>query len=274
MRSPGTGLVAAAAVCAAGLALTQCKTSDRVPPKGATITLNATPTTVPLSTSNVCTALLQQATCGEARVLATVNNELGSPLPDQDVRFSSTAGRLFTGDDTSPVEASGIPIRTDSFGNADVNLITSTTATVTARSGQASGTLTINTVQGNLSLITLNLDTDPNTCSTTSDTTTDVTSCTQHICLVAHAQDTNNDPVSGLVILFKIVSTSGTNTFTAVFNPAQPTTNGAGDARTVLTPGSNCGMDCAGLKCNTADVIATTQGGFQSSALQFRITIQ
>jgi hypothetical protein len=275
MRRFGTGLVAAAAACAASVALLQCKTSDRVPPKGATITLAATPTTIPLATSNVCTTILQQATCGEAQVLATVNSELGSPLPDQDVRFSSTAGRLFTGSDTSPVDASNVPIRTDSFGNAEVNLITSTTATVTAHSGQATpGTLTINTVQGNLSLITLNLDTTT-TCPTPTAT---VITCSQPTCLVAHAVDTSNNPVTGLVILFKIVSPTGTNTFTGDFSPAQPTTDGNGDAKTVLTPGSTCATpmspnQCNQNKCTGADVIASTQGGLQSAPLHLTISI-
>jgi len=108
-----------------------CESSDKVPPKGATITVAANPATIPLASGPECVGLLNVPDCGTANVVATVASELGIPLPGQDVRFSSTAGRLFLGDATNPIDAANIPIRTDKFGNATVNLITSTTATVT-----------------------------------------------------------------------------------------------------------------------------------------------
>src|SRR2546426_5011890 len=112
--------------------------------------------------SDVCSSdlidLLKITSCGQTEVVATVASERGLPLPGQDVRFSSTAGRLFLGSPANPIDAANIPIRTDKFGNAPVDLITSTTATVTAKSGAASGKLTINTLSGNLSPILLHTD--------------------------------------------------------------------------------------------------------------------
>lgn len=271
MRRLGSGLVAAA-ICAALIPIGACKTSDQIPPKGATVTVAATPTTIPLADGPECISKLGVQPCGEAQVFATVNNEIGVPLPDQDVRFTTTAGKLFTGDiNNNPVFNLNQPIRTDKFGNAEVNLITSTTATVTARSGTANGTLTINTAQGNLSQITLNVDTT--TCPMSSQ---DVISCTQQVCLVATALDTMNNGVPGVVILFKIANTTGSNTFAAVFNPAQPTTQATGEAMTTLTPGSNCPdamTGCTGNKCTGADVIAFTQAGLQSPPLHLTISI-
>ncbi len=251
------------------LAVAQCQNSDRLPPKGATITVAATPTTIPTSALPQCISLLGSSPCGTAQVIAGVSSDLGVPLPGQDVRFSSTAGLLFTGSLSSPVPASNIPIRTDQFGNATVNLITSTTSTVTARSGSASGTLTINTVQGNLSQITLNLDTT--TCPLT---TANINSCTQQVCLVASALDPNGVGVANVLIVFKIQNTTGTNTFTATFSPPQPTTENNGNAMTTLAPGADCSMQCTGNKCSGADVIATTQNGtFQSPPLHLNISI-
>ena len=250
-----------------------CVSSDKVPPKGATITVAANPATIPLASGPECVGLLNVPDCGTANVVATVASEMGVPLPGQDVRFSSTAGFLFLGSATNPIDAANIPIRTDRFGNATVNLITSTTATVTAKSGQATaGTLTINTVTGNLSTILLNNDTTSNGCSSSNLT---VTSCSQTICVVAEADDATGTGVQGVVILFKLQNNvSGGNTFSGQFIPSQTTTNSSGKAFAQFTPDSMCPAQCTGGKSCLAEMIATTQGGsFQSSALKLTIAI-
>ena len=159
-----TRIPLAAAAALALLALASCEDSDTIPPPGSTIVVSGNPTTVVLGTAPECNTLLQEAMCGTAEVVATVSNELGLPLPGQDVRFSNTAGLIFLGSTANPQLVSNLPIETDQFGNARVNLITTLTTTVEARSGTAIGTLTFNTVQGNLSAITLNNDTTQTGC--------------------------------------------------------------------------------------------------------------
>jgi len=271
-RLPKRSLARIAAFVAVG-AVAACQSSDKLPPKGSTITVAANPATIPLASAPECVGLLNVPTCGTADVVATVASELGVPLPDQDVRFSSSAGFLFTGSTTSPVNAANIPIRTDRFGNAMVNLITSTTATVTAKSGQATaGTLTINTVTGNLSTILLNNDDTSTGCSLS---TTTLTSCGQTVCLVAEALDTTSKGIPGVVILFKLQNNvSGGNTFGGLFSPSQTTTDSNGKAFTQFTPDSTCLTQCTGGKSCQGDAVATTQGGsFQSGVVTLKTVI-
>lgn len=263
---------AAAVLLAAAVA--GCEKSDKIPPMGARMTVAATPSTIPLASLPECLGQLNVTSCGTSQVVATVASGMDLPLPDQDVRFSSSAGKLFTGSVTSPVDAANVPIRTDRFGNATVGLITSTTTTVTARSGSASGSLTINTVSGNLSQILLNIDTTSTGCTTSSQT---VTSCSQEICVVAEAQDATGKGISGVVVLFKLQNNvlSG-NTFSGVFIQSQQTTDSNGKALSKFTPDSTCPNQCSTSqnKSCKAEMIVTTQGGnFQSSPLQLFINI-
>src|SRR5215471_17137550 len=138
MRSTGSlvSRFAAAAgimLLAFGMALTaSCRGADQIAPDGSTITLAANPATIVLNGGS-----------GSSDVVATVSSSAGVPLKDQDVRFSATAGSLF---DAAGDPAANIPIRTDDLGNAHVTLITTTTTTVTARSGKATGSLALSTV--------------------------------------------------------------------------------------------------------------------------------
>lgn len=252
-------------------AVAACQSSDKIPPKGATITVAANPATIPLASDPDCLSLLNVATCGTANVVATVASELGVSLPDQDVRFSSTAGILYTGSASNPVNAANIPIRTDKFGNANVKLITSTTTTVTAKSGTASGTLSISTVAGNLTAILLNTDTTSTGCSSS---TTLVTSCSQIICIAAHAV-AGSGTVAGVPIFFNLQSNvSGSNTFNVTFTPSQTTTNSSGDAFAKFQPDSTCSAQCTGGKTCQGQVVATTSGGsFPSTPLQLQVNI-
>jgi hypothetical protein len=271
------------------LAVNGCDSSETIPPEGSSIVLSGNPTTVVLGTvvTADCNALLgQQADCGTSEIIATVRSELGVPLPGQDVRFSTTAGQLFTGTLSNPTSASNIPIATDSIGNAVVNLITASTTTVTGTSGNTSGSLTLNTVPGGVPLgqIVLDFDNTANSlCAGAS--IADVTSCTQEVCIMATALDTGGTPIDGLIVQFALQNNvfQG-NTFEGTFSPAQPVTGQSGDpgfdpgvARTKFVPtSSTCNDECSSAimagPCD-AQIVASTQGGVQSLALQLNINI-
>jgi hypothetical protein len=249
-----------------------CTESDKIPPKGSIITVSANPATIPLAAGAECISLLNVPNCGTSQIVATVQSELGVPLSDQDVRFSNEAGRLFLGDVSNPIDAANIPISTDDDGNAFVNLITSGTAKVTARSGLNSGTLTITTVAGNLSAILVNNDTTSAGCGTSSFT---VTSCSQIVCVEAQAVDGTGAGVEGVVLLFSLTNNdSGGNTFNVQFTPTQATTNSVGKAFAKFSPDTTCAAECGGGKSCQGEVVAATQGGsFQSTPEQLLINI-
>ena len=253
------------------LLLAACQSSDRIAPEGATITVSGTPATIILGSSAECLSLLNVNECGTAQVVATVSSKLGVPLPDQAVRFTTTAGLLFTGTVSNPDPLLNEPVGTDDFGNAVVNLITSTTTTVTARSGAATGMATLNTVAGNLSRITLNVDTTSAGCTMS---TRDVTSCSQTICFEAKAEDDTGMGIDGVLIIFELQNNvMGDNTFNGQFTPTQVTTAGGGFARTTFAPDSTCPAECGMNKSCGAEVVASTQGGFQSLPITLTVNI-
>ncbi len=267
-RARVVAFIAVAAVAA-------CQSSDKLPPKGSTITVAANPATIPLTSSPDCLTLLGSSQpCGTADVLATVASELGVPLPDQDVRFSSTAGFLYTGSATSPVNAANIPIRTDRFGNASVNLITSTTATVTAKSGQATaGTLTINTVSGNLSTIFLNFDLTSTGCNSSQN----LSSCSQKLCFTAQAVDAASKGVQGVFLNFSIQkNVLNGSTLSGNFSPSPVITDSSGNASSEFLPDvGTCPTQCSlalGKICQAEAIASTTGGGFQSNTKTFTVT--
>jgi len=252
---------AMALILLAGVAA--CTESDKIPPKGSIITMAANPATIPLGAGAECVSLLNVTNCGTAQIVANVTSELGIPLPNQDVRFSNEAGRLFTGPVSNPVDAANIPISTNDDGNAIVNLITSGTTKITARSGLNSGTLTISTVVGNLSAILLNLDTTSTGCS---GTTQNVTACNQKVCFKAEAVDASGDGVPGVVLVFSLQNNiSGDNTFNVQFTPSQDTTDSTGAVFTSFTPDTTCTAECGGNKSCQAEVVVKTQGGSLTS---------
>src|SRR5262245_37685131 len=187
-----------AMLLAFALALTgaACRGADQVAGEGSTIVVAATPTTIVKSDDPNC-IILGGGNCGTAQVVATVYSAAGVPQEDHDVRFSSTAGLLFQGTFDSPQPAANIPIRTNSIGNATVFLATGTTTTVTARSGNATGDLTLNTVEGNISQIVLEIDIDSPGCDLSSDL---ITSCSDEVCFKATAQESDGTPVQGVTI--------------------------------------------------------------------------
>ena len=265
---PAAGVMLLAFVLVLGAA---CKGADKVAPEGSTIVVAATPTTIVKSDDPNC-AILGGGTCGTAQVVATVYSEAGVPQVDQDVRFSATAGLLFQGTFNNPEPAANIPIRTNSIGNATVFLATSTTTTVTARSGNATGDLTLNTVEGNISGIELIVDVDSPGCETSSDV---IESCSQEVCFKATAQESDGTPVAGVTIVFGLQNnTVGSNSFNASFTPVQDTTDANGEAFTTLRPQSDCPSECGGGKACQAEIIASLQGGlFTSIPISLAINI-
>jgi hypothetical protein len=247
-----------------------CTDSDKIPPKGSQVAVSAIPATIPLAAGAECISLLNVPTCGTSKIVASVSSELGVPLSDQDVRFNNEAGRLFLGDVSNPIDAANIPISTDDDGNAVVNLITSGTTKITARSGLNSGTLTVSTVVGNLSAILLNLDTTSTGCT---GTTQNVTSCGQKVCFKAEAVDASGDGVPGVVLVFSLQNNvSGDNTFSVQFSPSQDTTNSNGEVFTSFTPDTTCTAECGGNKDCQAEVVVKTQGASLTST-PFALTV-
>jgi hypothetical protein len=264
-----------AALAAGFLALANCNRGDQVAPEGATIDLAATPSTIVTSDSPVCLALLSVSKCGTSDIVATVSSAVGVPMADQDVRFTNTAGLLFTGTTDNPQPAANIPIRTDDFGNAHVRLISGASSTVNARSGKALGSLSLQVTAANISLITLEQDTsgDDPECSTTP---LEINNCDDHICLLATVLDDHGQGIPNLSIQFRLQNATGTNSFTGAFQPSQPVTDDPdGIARTTLTANLNdCSTKCTNFKCDGVQVVAFTTGGAESSPLTFTIAIQ
>jgi hypothetical protein len=261
-----------ASVAAVVMILANCNHGDHVAPEGATVELAATPSTIVTSDDPSCLAILSVAKCGSSDIVATVSSVVGVPLPDQDVRFTNTAGLLFTGTKDNPHPAANLPIRTDSFGNAHVQLITDATTTVNARSGKATGTLSMQTTSAQISKITLEQDTTTSGCSITNG---EIDHCDDRICLVATVLDANQIGIPGLIIQFRLQNPTGTNAFTGGFQPSQPVTNDPGGvATTVLTANlTDCSSKCTALKCDGIQVVAFTTGGFESQPLTFSIRI-
>jgi len=248
--------------------LMACEDSETIPPEGSIITVAGNPAIVVL-----------QNGIGSSDIIATVRSELGVPLPGQDVRFSQSSGLLhFVG--TLPIpanSAANIPIPTDSFGNSTVTLTTSATTIVTATSGNATGSLTLNTAKCTLSQITLNVDNSTDSlCAGAS--TPNVTSCQQDVCFVAQVLCTSSVPADGVTVLFSLQNnTVMGRTFNATFDQSQVTTDAMGFARTMMTPNSDCNnatTGCAGNQTCQAEALAEVQGGsLQSDPLQLVINI-
>ncbi len=260
------GAAAGLMIVACGVALTaSCRGSDQVAPEGSTITIAANPATIVIATPGGS---------GSSDVVATVYSAAGVPQEDQDVRFSSSAGSLFTPPpDNQP--AANIPIPTDNLGNAHVVLTTTTTTTVTARSGTATGSLSLSTVNGNLNAITINQDDPGGNCKDT------ITACSDTICVTAQAVDDEGMGIPGVVIVFSQLD--GTNSdgdpFVVQFSPlTQVTTDAGGFAHaTVKVKDSDCDVCSVSTSpptpC-TGNLQASLQGGgFPSGPLEFTAAI-
>jgi len=234
---------------ASGVVLTaSCRGSDQVAPEGSTITLAANPATIVIATPGGT---------GSSDVIATVYSAAGVPQEDQDVRFSSTAGSLLTPPpDNQP--AANIPISTDNLGNAHVVLTTTVNTTVTARSGNATGTLSLSTVNGNLNAITITQVTGVTGCID-GDT---ISNCSDSICVRARAVDDTGSGIAGVVIVLTLENPSPD--FAVFFNAPgnQLTTDASGFVNTSFKlNSSNCANPCAAPDSCEADMVAALSSG-------------
>jgi hypothetical protein len=235
-----------------------CRGADQVAQEGWAIDVAANPTTIPLINGS-----------GTSEVVATVSSAAGVPQKDMDVRFTTSSGSLFT-QDGGP--GANIPIRTDDLGNAYVTLLTGRTTTVTARSGLATGSLTLDTVIGNLNAIILNQDTTAVNCLQ------DLTflGCSDILCLEAQAVDTDGVGIAGVGITFELQNATNEagDEIGGDFSPTQATTDGGGFVRTIFRLRSTCPDDCGGGETCSGDVVAMTLGGsFPSTPITFDTSI-
>ena len=217
-----------------------CVSSEVVAPDGATINLSANPAVIVLSGG------VQQS---PVDITATVQNSIGVPLPDQDVRFTTSFGVL-----TPPGQT---PVPTDDNGNAMTVLTNATQApTITARSGKASAMLSLQTATCNLSSITLN----PSPLV--------LENCTDSFDLTVLAEDTDGLPCPSILIQLAFVPTATPMTDVGgTFNPGSARTDAAGEVTSTLTiSNTSCSTLCEGGKTCTGQIRASS-GTTQSPAV-------
>jgi len=217
-------------LAACAFTLVTCVSQDPLAPEGSTVKVSANPQSVVSTAGNPgCTTLT-----------ATLRGKDGVRLPDQEVTFSTTAGRLCFVDKQCPPQNPGndcpppeTGLVTDDDGQASMHLETNQSATVTAQSGSVSGTTTVNVISGNLSNISITA------------TPQVMGDCAESVDLEVTADDPNGTGVSGLRITFLKESLSGTTQMMVNISPANPLTDGTGFATATLTMDSNfCNSKC------------------------------
>ena len=230
LRAAGASRAAALPLA---LLLAACQSSDRVAPDGATIVLTASPASILLSGG------VQDS---PVTILATVRNGIGVPLPEQDVRFTTTSGSL----DPMP----GTPVPTDDDGNAiSILTLASVGPTITASSGKAMATLTITASTCKLASISISPSPIP------------VNSCSGTIPITATALDTQGQPCPNTVIKFEFVAVTTATDITLSFSPSSDTTDSNGDAMTDISLPNDCQTKCGGGNTCTGKVRASDLGG-------------
>lgn len=224
--APGSAIAAAALVLAAAC-LVACESSDPVAPEGSTITVSASPQTIPVPSGGGT---------GTSKITAVVRGKNGTRLPDQEVTFTTSAGTLDPAAQTI--------LTTNDDGVAKSVLTTTATSTVTAFSGSITGNTTVNIVTGDLANITLSADVQT------------LSTCSDEVELTANAADPNGDGVQGVAINFRKTVPSGFNELKGSINPTQPRTDSFGDAVAIFTPDQN---SCTS-RCSASDPNAPNGG--------------
>lgn len=235
---------ALACVIAAGLCLASCDNSDPTAPADSTISVSANPQTVVVPVGG----------SGTTDVTATLRSKNGTRLPDQEVTFSTTAGTL-----DPPAET---PVLTNKDGQASSTLTTSTSATVTARSGGISGTTQIQTASCDLTPFTLNPDVAA------------LSTCSDRVTFTALVQDTNGDPCVNITVIFE---EDPGNKLRGTFSSGQVGSNAMGEAVVTWIPlTSQCESKCTDAgdttgpgDCGILNFTATdVTGSFRSTPVQ------
>jgi len=204
------------------LALAGCESGDPTAPADSTIRVSASPQTVIVDPNGPP---------GASRITATLRSKNGTRLEDQEISFETTAGTLFevVGNDLVPLVSR--PLTTDDLGIAECVLTTRQSATVTALSGNISGTTQVQTASGEISSITLTLS------------ATEIFDCGEDIELTATVTTSTGDPVSGVSVQF--FSPDPPATHLGGFFPASDVSDALGVATTTWRPGSTCADDCS-----------------------------
>ena len=187
--------------------------------------------------------------CPTISILATVRTSLGSPLPGQDVRFTTTSGTL------DP--QAGTPVRSDDFGNATTILtLARQQTTIAAQSGKATQSLSINTATCNISTIALDLN------------SVTFNDCADKIVLTATVEDTSSNPCVGISVQFVTVpSTPPSGDIQLFFRPGSSSTNASGQVTTTITLNpTDCTSKCVNKDCNTSQQQVKALAGSVSSA--------
>lgn len=192
---------------------------------------------------------------GKSTITATVRSSSGTRLPDQEVIFSTTAGKLTPSAQTA--------LTTDDNGQATSVLTNSSnnTATVTARSGTITATTTVNFTSCALDdiILTLNPQVLP--------------SCNTDVMITVTLLDTNGDGCPGeRVTLSKKVPTGSFNELVGNFLRSQGTTDSNGEFTTTFQPdqnscNNNCDLNFNPMAPNSGDcrLEITADGGGLSS---------
>ncbi len=208
------------------LGLAACEGSDPVAPEGSTITVSANPQTVVVPSGQE----------GSTLITATLRASNGTRLPDEEIIFSTTAGRL-----DPPAQT---PLTSDDDGQATSTLFTESAATVMASSGSITGTTQVQTAPGSLAQFVLNV------------MPTELFNCNDMLTLTALVVTTDGVPVQNLLVIFDEVPPS---TVSGNFTPgSQVLTGPAGTATVTWTPSLNiCAREC---QASTADPNDPTPG--------------
>jgi len=185
-----------------------CEDSEKVPPQDSTISLSANPAQVIIVSGQQLTPVT---------LIATVRNSIGVPLPDQDVRFTTTNGVL------SPPAAT--PVRTDDIGNATSVLTGAAQGpSVTATAGKATVSLTLTAGSSAICFLTLT----PSTPQT-------ITDCSDTFDFTVLAEDCSNKPVENVRVFLEFVPNGNPDALTGNPNPDNGVTDSAGEFTTTVS---------------------------------------
>jgi hypothetical protein len=227
-----------AVLCAGTLLLgaLACEDSEKVPPDESTISLSANPAQVIIVSGVQLTPVT---------LIATVRNAIGVPLPDQDVRFTTTNGVL------NPAPAT--PVRTDKIGNAYSTLTGAAQGpNVTATAGKATVSLTLTAGTSAICFLTLT----PSTPQTISD-------CSDSFDFTVLAEDCSNKPVENVRIFLEFVPNGNADALTGNFDPDTGVTATDGTVTTTLSFLDNvCADKCTDPKDCRSLIRAKDAAGF------------
>jgi len=217
----------------AALAFVSCESSDPVAIEGSNINLTASPNPVDVLADPL----------GQSVVQARLTTGNGVPEQGTIVFFSTTAGTVTPDSDTTDDEGRAFT----TFANTGT-----ASATVTARSGGITATLTIQVIQGNPTSHTL----------TTNDAII-TGSCADSVNLTGTLLGSSG-PISGVPVTFSEVSNPTPSTLSGNFVPQATVTDSNGSYTVTYTLDSvKCNDSCVSSACSIK--IKATAAGLPSN---------